>query len=234
MREYNEQPHAGRLNGARLRPNKDRRCTPTCASEPYNSMGMGVFPRSQTTKSAANRRDLTSRCDPRVPALGRSDVRVSFAWRVDSSDNALAGGIFERLQGAYDAHSRFVVATRDFGQVCGFLWLGIRQRDERVDRVMSREAIAQVRVVGGSPACSRRNGLPSHESPRPRRPSRLRLRSRELCGLAQPDDVERDDRALKAGERHLADRLDFDVVLHLRVQARCDEDLSSLRRIREP
>ena len=42
-------------------------------------------------RKAANRRDLTRRCDPRVPARGRGDVRVWFAQRVGFPDNALLG-----------------------------------------------------------------------------------------------------------------------------------------------
>jgi len=46
-----------------------------------------VRPGPRGHESPASRRDLTKRCDPRVPARGRVHVRASFARAVCYFDN---------------------------------------------------------------------------------------------------------------------------------------------------
>jgi hypothetical protein len=62
--------------------------------------------------------------------------------------------------------------------------------------------------------------------------SSLALHGKELRGrLADGDDVERRDRSLEPFERELPDRLHFDLVFDLRVEALRDKDLAGGRLI---
>jgi hypothetical protein len=71
----------------------------------------------------------------------------------------------------------------------------------------------------------------SHANTRKR--DALHLRQRRCC-LAHSDDIERWDRALDAGESHLGDRIDVNVILNLSVKALLDQDLPARRFVGEP